>query len=168
MKIIFVRHGDHKGDKLTRLGKKQSKIVCNDLKYENIEVIYSSPLSRATETAEIISKNLGNIEVKVSDALRERSRLTHEPENAYEIEYSKNYLNPNFSSKNPEGCKEFLDRSYKFLEELCNSDYQCVLIVGHSSFVYALLSFVQGKRCDRDITWVRVGNCSKICFEIKN
>ena len=58
MKICFVRHGDNINDKLTKLGKLQAKIVCNDLNYENIAKIYVSPKRRTVDTAKIIAKLL--------------------------------------------------------------------------------------------------------------
>lgn len=74
-KIIFVRHGqsvknliglftDEVNDfPLTRLGRKQAKEAGEFLKKENVDVVYSSPVLRAKETAEIISKQLGGIVV---------------------------------------------------------------------------------------------------------
>ena len=56
MKIILVRHGDpdYEKDCLTELGHKQAKVVAQRLLKENIDEIYSSPLGRAKQTAEIL------------------------------------------------------------------------------------------------------------------
>jgi phosphohistidine phosphatase len=70
VKFIFVRHGiavdkkngqsdlDDAVRELTREGIKETKIVVKTLKplFKDIDVIYSSPMVRAVETAQIISK----------------------------------------------------------------------------------------------------------------
>lgn len=76
MKIYFIRHGeaeiyadDDFKRKLTTLGKKKLeesfKAFANNLKDKRSYKIYSSPLERAKETAEILAKHLdSNFEVK--------------------------------------------------------------------------------------------------------
>ena len=76
MKIYFIRHGeaeiyadDDFKRKLTTLGKKKLeesfKTFANNLKDKRSYKIYSSPLERAKETAEILAKHLdSNFEVK--------------------------------------------------------------------------------------------------------
>jgi broad specificity phosphatase PhoE len=60
MEIIFVRHGQSEGDeasaKLTKVGRKQAKLLGRKLKVENIDKIYCSDMVRSIETAEIISR----------------------------------------------------------------------------------------------------------------
>ena len=69
MKIYFIRHGeaeiyadDDFKRKLTTLGKKKLeesfKAFANNLKDKRSFKIYSSPLERAKETAEILAKHL--------------------------------------------------------------------------------------------------------------
>lgn len=70
MRLIFFRHGiaadkksgqsdldDHKRE-LTREGIKETKVMVKTLKpiFKDIEVIFSSPMVRAVETAQVISK----------------------------------------------------------------------------------------------------------------
>ena len=85
MKILFVRHGESVDDiedryggcadfDLTKKGKKQvaesaEKISSLD---EKFEVILSSPLKRALQSAKVISDQL-DIEVKVFEYLKERN-----------------------------------------------------------------------------------------------
>ena len=76
MKIYFIRHGeaeiyadDDFKRKLTTLGKieleEAFKAFANNLKDKRSFKIYSSPLERAKETAEILAKHLdSNFEVK--------------------------------------------------------------------------------------------------------
>lgn len=66
-KIILVRHAECEGNVQNRLsgitnfeltynGKKQTKIVAERLKEQKIDKVYSSPLNRALQTAQEISK----------------------------------------------------------------------------------------------------------------
>ena len=82
-KIFLVRHGQdmdnikgilngRRDTGLTELGKEQAKIVADKLKDDNIQVIYSSPLKRAFQTAKIIAKELNIEEVIIEEDLTER------------------------------------------------------------------------------------------------
>ena len=167
MRIIFVRHGEQENDKLTRFGRKQAKLVVRELCYENISKIYSSPLGRTKETAQIIAKALKIKDIQFDNKLREREKKNGNMSKQDAEEFDINYLNPNFSRKDPEGCKEYLQRIFSFLKEIIksNTNESTVLIVGHSSMAYALCEFVIGKQKSKQIAWLRIGNCSKICFE---
>lgn len=72
MKIIFVRHGhpDYKTDTLTALGRLHAKAAAERLMDEGIEKIYSSPLGRARETAEITARALEQ-DVEILECIRE-------------------------------------------------------------------------------------------------
>ena len=77
MKIYFIRHGeaeiyaeDDFKRKLTTLGKRKLeesfKAFTNNLENKNSFVIYSSPLERAKETAEILARHL-DLKYEVKD-----------------------------------------------------------------------------------------------------
>lgn len=72
MKIIFVRHGhpDYKSGHLTPLGHLHAEAAAKRLVADGIEKIYSSPLTRAIETAEYTAKALG-LEVEILECIRE-------------------------------------------------------------------------------------------------
>lgn len=170
MKICFVRHGNDKNDKLTRLGKLQSKLICNDLKYEGITKIYVSPKQRTLHTAKIIAKHLGVSDIEICNELCERDQPEHfnlSPKDTAEFE--QRYMDYEFSRFNPEGCKEYCNRCFEFLNKIIkihSSKSETVLIVGHSSFAYALNTFFTGIPSDNELVWMRVGNCSKLCYEV--
>lgn len=82
-KIFLVRHGQDEDNakdilngrrdtSLTELGRQQAKTVAEKLKDDDIEIIYSSPLKRAYETARIIASELGIDEVISDEHLIER------------------------------------------------------------------------------------------------
>lgn len=170
MKICFVRHGDNANDKLTRLGRLQAKLVCNDLAYENITKIYCSPKQRTIDTAKIIGKKLKISDIEVCDSITERQKLRQlDVQNDNDIKYNENYLNCKYSSHNPEGCKEFCDRIFGFLDKVIDMHFpnnENILIVGHSSMAYVLNAYFTGVPKDNNLVWVRLGNCSKICYEV--
>ena len=80
--IIFLRHGQAEnntkkilagrtpGVNLTEEGKKQAEQAGKMLQSLNVSAIYSSPIDRAVQTAEIIKKHC-NIEFKTDDRLIE-------------------------------------------------------------------------------------------------
>ena len=72
MKIVYVRHGhpDYKTDTLTALGRLQAAAAAERLAAYGIEKIYSSPMGRARETAQIAADALG-LSVQVVDCFRE-------------------------------------------------------------------------------------------------
>lgn len=95
MEIYIVRHGDAlEGEidelrELSEKGKKQAKRAGKKLKDLDVKVdeIFSSPLKRAIQTAEIIAKEIGfKNEVKITELLNPLS-------NPNEILNHLNYLN---------------------------------------------------------------------------
>ncbi len=81
MKLILVRHGETQWNRENRVvgfadiglndeGQKQVKRLALALKEEQVEAIYSSPLSRAWETAQEIAR-FHHGEVKADDAFKE-------------------------------------------------------------------------------------------------
>jgi uncharacterized phosphatase len=95
--LYFVRHGSsvtneqglfsgHSQTPLTKTGLKQAQEAAAELKAARIELIISSPLARAKETAEIIASALhySLTDIMFSDELIERDfgpleRTTYEP-----------------------------------------------------------------------------------------
>ena len=81
MRLFLVRHGETqrnregqvqgRGDQdLTDVGRKQAAAVARALIRENVTALYSSPLKRAVETAEIIGAELG-LPVQVAEDMAE-------------------------------------------------------------------------------------------------
>lgn len=83
MRLIFVRHGQtdfnnesryqgHTDAGLSELGRRQAAAVAERLKDEKITAVYSSNLSRASDTAEAIAA-FHNLPIQTDDRLRECS-----------------------------------------------------------------------------------------------
>ena len=137
MEIILVRHGEtdwnlegrlmgQKDVPLNDKGREQAELL--KIKLANIEFdcCYSSPLSRAKETARIICKNRCNI--IYDDNLKERSGGELE---GTIISHWNDYNN----NSTVEADEEILNRAKHFLEMLKNTSYQKVLIVSHNGLL---------------------------------
>jgi uncharacterized phosphatase len=84
MLIYVVRHGQSTDDlsdsyggaadfPLTDHGREQARLAAARLRGSDAAVIYSSPLARAAQSAEIIASELGGLPVEVVSDLRERN-----------------------------------------------------------------------------------------------
>lgn len=82
-KLFLVRHGQdadnaagvlngRRDTELTELGQEQARQVAEKLRDNDVQIIYTSPLKRAYETASIIAKKLGIDEVIADEHLIER------------------------------------------------------------------------------------------------
>jgi len=85
-KLYFIRHGLSEANKagrwsgqsetpLSEEGKEQARLAGEKARDLDIDLIVSSPLSRARETAEIVAKEIGYpvSKIKISELLKERS-----------------------------------------------------------------------------------------------
>ncbi|MBQ8451364.1 MAG: histidine phosphatase family protein [Clostridia bacterium] len=168
MILMFVRHGEDKNDKLTKLGKIQSKLAAKQRENFKFTKIYCSPLGRCVQTARYFQNKL-KLPLEICENLRDREMLNGSPTNEHEQEWYDNYMNPLYSSTNPEGCKEYLTRSFVEFKRIINENFdsnQNVILVAHSCTLYALIAFINGIDKNRNINWVRAGHCNKIYFEI--
>lgn len=166
-RIFFLRHGEANNDKLTSIGKKQAKKIVKQLDYENIAKIYCSPLDRCKQTADIIAKKL-NLDVEIINDLKERTKILS-PVNEQEKEVNENYLNYNYKNPNYDTCFDHINRNFKAFNQIIDNHIdndENILIIAHSSTIYALNAYICGIPENGKIHWMRVGNCSKVCYEI--
>ena len=165
MRIYFMRHGDYREKSLNSLGKKQVKYSSRYLSNCNIVSIYSSPLTRCMESALIVNKLLKK-DIIVDDRLKEREKIAS-MRTSDDEKWFKNYLNVNYSSKKPEGAKQFFSRIKEFVLDIKekHSEEENILVVGHSSTLYALAAYFYN--VVDEAVWMAMGNGSIVCFEIK-
>ncbi len=72
--LIFLRHGQYdaeNGGLLTPLGREQARLTGRYLEHYNFDVVWSSTLPRAKETADIVVEHLGGMRVRHTGLLRE-------------------------------------------------------------------------------------------------
>ena len=160
-----MRHGDHVNDNLNGLGKKQVKFSSYYLRGVNISKIYCSPINRCMESARIVGKTLKK-DIVVDNRLKEREKIAS-MRSEEDKEWYDNYLNVNYSCKSPEGAKEFFCRIKSFVDDVISkhNDSENILVVGHSSTLYALGAYFYGIK--DNAVWMAMGNGSVVCFETK-
>lgn len=164
MKLYFIRHGQSEANTLhvisnrespfglTDLGKDQAAALANVLKEIPFTAVYSSPILRARQTADILSKPFG-LSHQVTEALREYDCGILEDRSdviswkLYQKFFEDWTLRHDLESK-PEGGESFLDiqnRFVPFIESLTrdhmDTDHH-ILLVGHGGLFQLMLPLV--------------------------
>ncbi|SHH22715.1 alpha-ribazole phosphatase [Caloranaerobacter azorensis DSM 13643] len=164
MKLILVRHGETKAnvDKLysgwtdfplTDRGKEQVKNLLEILSRENIDVIYSSPLSRTLVTAEIISKHIGK-KFYVNEKLKEMNfgifegKTYKEISKTYHLEWEK-WISDNIKYRIPNGESliDMYNRVTQFIDELKDKD-GTFLLVTHAGVIRIAITYLLNLNID--------------------
>ena len=164
MKIVFMRHGEGVDDvedryggwgdlPLSEKGARQAQEVIENLKKYNVDLVLSSPLKRAFETAEIAAKGL-NLEVVKWLYLKER--------NTYGLMSGETKLN--IKNDYPElleayekdefvlGCERYEDllkRLEVMMKRIQEFDVDTVLAVTHGKVLAAITKEFLGKKLDK-------------------
>ena len=161
MKIYFVRHGESEANTkrvisnrespfgLTKSGRRQAKLLANNIKEVSFTKIFSSPFRRAMETTDVLSKAIGK-PYQVTEALREYDCGILEGKSddiswMLHRKYSNDWtLHHNLSSK-PEGGESFVDiqkRFLPFIESLKQGNDEHILLVGHGGLFQLMLPLI--------------------------
>ena len=180
MKIYFVRHGETIWNKekkiqgrsnipLNEYGKELGMITADALKDIPFDIVYSSPLIRAKETAEILVKDR-NLVIHEDNRLLEMSFGEGEGEGLPEIHAHPEMKLHNFIH-NPgeytppaggETFEELYDRCKNFMEEIiipAEKKYNTMLIVGHGALIRGFIHNINN-RPSSDFWIVTHKNCS--------
>ena len=164
MRIVIARHGHAINDKLTKLGKKQAKLLaCNLLEFD-FDKIICSPKHRCTQTAKIINKKL-KLKIEIDENLKDRWQLGKVPQTKEEKVWWNNYMNKDFKSSLPDDLSTFINRNSLAFDKAINENnkQKDILIVAHSATTYAFLNYYL--KCKNPI-WQKISNASFVCFEI--
>ncbi len=163
-KIIFIRHGQSIGNErhellghtdkdLSELGYKQAEAAAEALKHEKIDVIYSSDLLRAMNTARPHAR-IRRMEVIPSRGLRELylgdwegmsvfDVIEKYGESTYKIDWVENFgtfVMPNGESTWAAGDR-FLSETERIAEE---NEGNTVLIVAHAAVIRSFFAHISG------------------------
>jgi len=156
MKIILVRHGETNWNTINKVqgglndiplnekGILQSKRTGLKLKDETIDLIFSSPMKRAIETANEINV-YQNLTVEPSQNLLERIYGKYEGTSYHELndKMYNTYLEDNYEELDIERLEVFEKRLREFVDELKNKhSKKTILIVSHSSVSKMLISIL--------------------------
>jgi len=162
-KLIFVRHGhtpnnsiDHSSNRLmgwaddhvglSISGQQDAKDTAAKLKTQRIDYIYHSDLIRTTETATIITQELGMVSTP-TPYLRERNlgnfaNLTmHEIKTNRPADWAKflDHKDPDWNGLAGESLRDMHKRFDAFLRELRSKHQdQNILLISHSGFMHTI------------------------------
>lgn len=159
--LYLIRHGEtiggnekrYKGSldvPLSERGIEEVKWTADFLRDASMTAIYTSPLSRALKSAEIIAKNHGLIP-KIVQGLRERSfgiweGMTFlEIKEKYPVEFENWANNPlKFCPPKGESTLEVRDRVIKVLDDILDKGDGSVAIVAHGGVNRVILCHIMG------------------------
>src|SRR5919109_2911778 len=182
--LLLVRHGEtdwnrdgrwqgHSDRPLNELGQRQASELAESL--DGVDVIYSSDLVRARETAEILGAQLG-VEVRLDRRLRERSFGAWEGMTMDEIEQrfrealDRWRTGEGFGADDAEPFEEFGARVRSFVEDVLGRHPQeTVLVVGHGGSIRVVHAFACGLDYVRDHRSIpAVANCAVARYEVRD
>jgi len=180
-KIYLIRHGQdednargilngHRNKPLTRLGISQAREAGDKLKNKNIEIIVSSPLRRAKQTAATIAKALGIKKVYLETDLRERDFGVLTGKLVKEIPfYAEKYIRINSSiyftkGKGIESFSATLKRAKSILKKLKKAHIgKNLLFVSHGDLSCMMLAGERGMSWKRGLEkWDGIKNAQII------
>ncbi len=188
MKIYFVRHGETEWNKKRKL-QGQSDIPLNEYGRElaqvtlkgqediPFDIIFTSPLSRAKETAEILRGNR-NISIVEDKRLIELGFGVGEGKSIAAIRRQPEIKLYNFLCKPeeyvpPRGGETFIDlykRCQSFIDEVVipsEEKYETMLVVGHGALIRGMIGCVEDVPL-KDFWRVNHKNCSTTIMECVN
>ncbi len=173
MEIYIIRHGETDGNKKNQLqgrrnillnekGRAQAKEAREKLKDISFDVVYSSPLDRAKETAQIVTNQ--SCPILFDDRLLEMDYgpyegvdLSHPPKEI--IEFFQDFTH----NKAPEGMEQLssvVQRSRDFLNSLVHGHHdQTILLSTHAIVMKGLLEVLISE--SKGSFWSKyIGNCA--------
>lgn len=186
-RLYLVRHGQSAGNAegrfgghgptpLSELGKQQAALTAHSLAKEKINVIYSSDLLRAVQTAEPLAKLL-NTEVNPTKDFRERhvgvlEGLTFDEAKA---QFPKDYfalVNREVAHviTDGESYRQLLDRTTETLNRILRKHRgERIAIFAHTGTICFLTLYLLGAihRRTRNTPWLITSNCGINRFEFR-
>ena len=185
-KFILVRHGQSKANEggylvgnmeapLSSLGEKQAKAVSEYiLKTYTVDVVYSSPLSRACDTVKGVADAL-DLPIITENELREfnfgkwEGLTLEEIKNNFDNGYGKWAKDPGtVVPPDGESMAELQTRVVNKLKEIGKKeDGKTVLIGSHSSVIRAFQCYIQGLPISKmkNTPWVVNGSVAEVNFD---
>lgn len=167
MQIYFVRHGETESnvnghiqgydDQLTEQGKAQGKALAERLKEAKPEIIFSSPMPRAFDTAHIIADITG-VKVEVNALLEEKKVPTslvglHSTDEkvaeANKLRKEQLALDTDWVYEDEEAFSAIKQRALDALNFLKTQSYERVVVVTHGTLLsHLLVTMVFGNDVD--------------------
>ena len=187
MKLYFVRHGESEANLLHKIsnrglkhgltdkGRAQAISLAQTLESTSFAKLYSSPLLRAVQTAEILSQGL-EIPFEITDAMREFDCGIIEGKSdpaswQIHIQAREAWILRKEWNKRIEGGESFLEirnRFLPFIEELIQkhgSTQNNLLLVGHGGLFQCMLPLIFTNVESEHVMELPVGNTGIILAE---
>jgi probable phosphoglycerate mutase len=180
--LLLTRHGEtdwnaerrwqgHSDPPLNERGREQARELAATL--DGVDVIYSSDLARARETADIVGERLG-LRVRLDSRLRERSFGSWEGRTWEELEVDESedlgrwMAGDSHGPDDAEPYEEFSARIESFLDEVVlRHPAERVLVVGHGGSIRAIHALAEGLDFGRDHLRIpSVANCGLSRFAV--
>jgi broad specificity phosphatase PhoE len=175
--LLLARHGETDWNRdgrwqglsdtrLNDLGREQARALAAELD-DSVDVVYSSDLARARETAEIVAARLG-LEVRLDPRLRERGfgaweGLTSvEIENRFAESHRRWRAGEGAGADDAEPFAVFATRIHTFLEDAVRQHSgQTVLVIAHGGSIRVIHALATGLDYVRDHRSIpAVANCA--------
>lgn len=174
MKLYVLRHGETDANKnrivqsytdyyLNKDGVNDALRVKKELENISFDKIFSSPLKRAKQTAEIICENSN---ILYDDLLVERNFGDLENKKMPEGEELKKLWNFSYNENNVETVYEILDRSKEFLNKIKKENVNNILVVSHGAFLQALHFNIVGYDKNTNLSDYKISNCEIKVYDI--
>ncbi len=175
-KIFVVRHGQDQDNAvgilngrrdtdLTNAGRKQARETAAKLKSYAIDIIYTSPLKRAYETARIIADKIGTDEIIVDEHLMEReygiltgTRIDEIAKNAKKIfqSHGATYF---IETDGAESYPKLMERARKILKEISKRHPEKnILIVSHSGIARMIRAIYHRRTWEEELKEPPISN----------
>ncbi len=185
MRLYLIRHGQTvwNAEKkfrgridldLNEQGKKEALLLGKQFKAVDVDMIYSSPLKRALQTAKFISKACKK-KVIIDNFLNDMDFGDWQGKSLSEIK--KNYknlfkqweINPDkVVIPNGESLCEVKDRVCSFLKKISTIEEEKVIVVVSHRVVLKLMVLVLLGLKEKDFYKINISNCSITIFKLSN
>jgi probable phosphoglycerate mutase len=137
------------GYHLNEEGKRTAKLIAKFFKGKPIKHIYTSPLERTYQTADIISESLPKAKITHSYELNEVDSVhwqAYKLEELFTNNYYEDFLNNPESSEVPENMNKLAERMRSFSVNLCQKHKgEEIICVSHLYPILALRLSLEGK-----------------------
>jgi broad specificity phosphatase PhoE len=136
---------------LSELGLRQSEAVAERLAALPVQALYSSPLRRAMQTAELVAEKLG-LPIRTDDRLMElnagvfQDRLRSELPDLYPDEFARwKSGDPDFVIPGGESRNDLQRRGLEALEAIAQAGHDEAAVVGHGRILIVTLAALLGR-----------------------
>jgi len=176
MRIILVRHGETEENKkgiiqghlhgtLSSRGIGQAKKVAERLRKENLDLIISSDLARAYDTALEISKFHKETPLEKNELLRERFLGELQGKTKEDLGVPKDILIADYiTTEHGESEEEFLKRAKRLIGFIKTREEKNILLVSHNGILKKVLREILNKGFE-EMKKIKLENASITIFD---